>query len=693
MYGKWIWISDPHLQVSNYNLFSHTERPYCMAQFRRTYSFDKPIVRGQFRVSGDVRFRLFLNGKLLLVGPAAVGGDFEMEDRPFGRYFAQRIEVPLGGTALEFSALVQQQPVRLTDISRGHGGFLLEGTVFFADGTQASIGTDGTWQARQHRHYVDPFTVDMRREECDWEPAVQAPDIWDAQDAPIRPLSHTKVLPTQNGTWTLRPGETLSGVVMFDKIYAAHPVVDYTGDCTVRMDCMERPDKKSGAETLHLCGQGEYCTFGMHSVGELHITAQNTGTETLTLRFSILFVCYPVEQCGTFVCSDGELNRVYEVCRHTLQICRQTLHLDSPMHQELMACTGDYYIESLMTAMTFGDLDLAKFDISRTADILREKQGVMFHTTYSMIYVQMVYDTYMYTADKGMVEAVWDALDILMERMHGYVDESGLVNDPPSYMFFDWMVRDGVNMHHPPRSMGQGLLCAFYFGALQTMAKLSQIMGDAAKEQRYLDRAQALGAAMNEKLYDSERRLYFDGLDGEAPVNQWTPENVPGRFFSKHVNILCALYGVCAEAQARDLVERVLFDETLLDMQPYFMHFALEAVYKVGLFPKYGIQLLSRWKPMVKACGKGLQEGWFKPTPEYTFDYSHAWGGTPAYQLPHKLLGLSMVEPGWKAIRLNPSLYGLDSAQIAVPTPYGMLRCRMEKGETALEVPPQIRVL
>lgn len=52
-----------------------------------------------------------------------------------------------------------------------------------------------------------------------------------------------------------------------------------------------------------------------------------------------------------------------------------------------------------------------------------------------------------------------------------------------------------------------------------------------------------------------------------------------------------------------------------------------------------------------------------------------------------------MVEPGWKAIRLNPTLYGLDSAQIAVPTPYGMLRCKMEKGETALEVPPQIRVL
>ena len=693
MNGKWIWISDPRLQASDYNLFSQTQRPYCMAQFRKSFTWDKPIARLRLRVSGDVRFRLEVNGTLVLSGPPAVGGDFEMEDRPFGRYFAQTAELTLSGTTLEISALVQQQPVRLTDISRGHGGFFLEGVVCFADGTERTIATDRTWQARVYRHYVGPFTFDMRKAAGEWEEATEVPDIWHVQDAPLQPLTYTHIAPVQNGTWILQPGEKRTGVVDFDKIYSAHPVVFHSGDCAVHVDCMERPDKQSGEEKLFLCGQGEYCSFGMHSVGELHVTAENTGDKPLTLGFSILFVCYPVEQCGAFRCSDEGLNRVYEVCRHTLQICRQTLHLDSPMHQELMACTGDYYIETLMTAMTFGDLTLSKFDISRTADILRERQGVMFHTTYSMIYVQMVYDTYLYTGDKGMIADVWDALGILMERMHGYVDESGLVNNPPSYMFFDWMTRDGVNMHHPPRSMGQSLLCAFYFGALHTAAKLAQVMDEPQRAERYLERADKLRTAMNEKLYDTQRCLYFDGLDGEAPTNHWTPENVSGRHFSKHVNILCALYGVCGQEAARDLVERVLFDDTLLDMQPYFMHFALQAVYKVGLFPKYGMQMLERWKPLVAACDKGLQEGWFKPESGYAFDYSHAWGGTPAYQLPHKLLGLEMVEPGWKAIRLNPNLYGLDSADISVPTPYGMLRCRMQNGETELEIPQEIRIV
>ena len=86
------------------------------------------------------------------------------------------------------------------------------------------------------------------------------------------------------------------------------------------------------------------------------------------------------------------LNKVYEVCKWTLQICRQTLHLDSPKHQEPLACTGDYYIESLMTAFTFGDMRLAAFDVLRTADWLKENKGVMFHTSYSLIWVQMLYD-------------------------------------------------------------------------------------------------------------------------------------------------------------------------------------------------------------------------------------------------------------------------------------------------------------
>ena len=75
----------------------------------------------------------------------------------------------------------------------------------------------------------------------------------------------------------------------------------------------------------------------------------------------------------------------------------------------------------------------------------------------------------------------------------------------------------------------------------------------------------------------------------------------------------------------------------------------------------------------------------------YGFDYSHVWGGTPTYQLPSKLSGFEMVKPGFEKIRLHPSLYGLDFAQISIPTPYGFIEVRMKRGEKPyVSVPEEI---
>ncbi len=83
---------------------------------------------------------------------------------------------------------------------------------------------------------------------------------------------------------------------------------------------------------------------------------------------------------------------------------------------------------------------------------------------------------------------------------------------------------------------------------------------------------------------------------------------------------------------------------------------------------------------MTDKCTKGLQEGWIKPQEDYSFDHSHAWGGTPAYQLPSAVLGFEMREAGFRKISLTPNLYDLEFAEVSMPTPYGDISCRLEKG-------------
>ena len=90
---------------------------------------------------------------------------------------------------------------------------------------------------------------------------------------------------------------------------------------------------------------------------------------------------------------------------------------------------------------------------------------------------------------------------------------------------------------------------------------------------------------------------------------------------------------------------------------------------------------------------KGLVEGFYAPEPTYSFDHSHAWGGTPLYSLPKALTGLSITEAGYRRIKLSPSLLGLNEAKIEIPTPYGMIECYMKRGELPrINAPEEIQI-
>lgn len=84
------------------------------------------------------------------------------------------------------------------------------------------------------------------------------------------------------------------------------------------------------------------------------VRAKNCSDSPTQITFSLTETHYPVDVQAKTVTSDPDLNRVFDVCAHTLKICRQMIHLDSTRHGEPLACTGDYYIESLMTAFTYG---------------------------------------------------------------------------------------------------------------------------------------------------------------------------------------------------------------------------------------------------------------------------------------------------------------------------------------------------
>jgi len=699
---KWIWLSPekyPNNQTTNFAVTRDMpDGHYTVAEFKKDYTFDCDVVEAQLRFSGDTSFRLYLNGEILATGPISVGGDFLYNKEPRSKHYASTLTVQPNSSTLSFFACVTMMPVAINEYSRGHGGFMMEARLTLADGRVKYVYTDETWMARHNRGFIKDCFYDQALDTDTFAPAAETFNIWHCENSPIPPRSEEILLPMGEGIYTIPAGTTREIEVEFDRIYAGFVTLEVKaqGRLDVEVDCIET-DVVGAHYELGFTSDSTFRGLQLQSIGIYKIKATNSGASDAEITPYIIGTNYPVYSCARTTTSDADLNLVMDVCRHTLKYCRQMIHLDSPKHSEPLACTGDYYIESLMTAMSYGDMDLAKFDIVRTAELLRVHDGRMFHTTYSLIWVMMLWDVYCITGDKALLEDCRDALYLLLNRFESYMGANGLIETPPDYMFIDWIYIDEISLHHPPKALGQTCLCAYYYGALTTAAKVYEALGASADAAYSLKKAAALREAVNTLLYDPEKALYFDGLNTPTPeemLYRYLPQNVEKRYYMPHSNILCACFGVCDEETGRRLLGEVMSDKVWGACQPYFKHFLLEAIFRLGLADKYTLDVVEDWKAPIKDCPKGLVEGFIMPEPTYSFDHSHAWGGTPLYALPKALAGLEIVEAGYKKIRLNPSLLGLENAHVEIPTPFGDIVIDMKKGEdVAITLPEGIEVV
>ncbi len=711
--AKTIWVEKdkyPEFQKSfETTNMSRDGFEFRVAEFKKNFNVKKQIKEAYITIFADCKFRLSVNSGVIGMGPVCAGGDFSNpHSLPKSYYTTYPVSLTEGKN--EIYVEVQTIPEVMTDTSKGKPCLVANIEILYCDSTVESIITDESWLCRATKRYRSANSYSCSFENVDWENACVTENIWSLFPSPIDPLKEEFILCsdiivpdcykdritiTKDGV-RIKYGSPVTFDCVFDKIYAGYPSVAFV-DCDnviSDIDCQEFlgqicHDSKTRIR-IDSVYDFEFRGIRLQSIGVIRIGIVFTEKHDATIKnIGLVSTHYNEPEDGLFECSDKGLNDVFKLCKHTLGICRQSLHLDSPYHQENLACTGDYYIESLMAYYCYGDTKLTRFDIVRTIDFLEMNDGFMFHTTYSLILLRMIYDYYMYSGDKSIIEYSINTIHLLLNRFHSYTAKDGLITNPPNYMFVDHVVYDGYSMHHPPRALGEAVLNAFYYDALCMAQKICKILND-EKSSVYFNRAELLKKSFNETFFDKEKGLYFDGRNFKDEVIDWRPCEENKRYYSVHSNTLAVLYGLCDKDVSGDILECVVNDKALIQANPYFMHFILDAIYENDLFGKYGIKLLKRWENLVDECNKGLKEVW----DGFDCDYSHAWGGTPAYQLPARFLGLQILEPGLKKIKFNFNTFGLDFAKIEMPTPYGKIKARINSdGKTELFVPEEITVV
>ncbi len=652
-----VWCNEedfPELQKLPVSFFDkETLCPECMLVFQSELVITD-FTNITCRFSGGCRFRLFINGQFVDDGPVEVGGDYNnttppnwwfYDERDLSEFFVQ------GNNLITFEVF----PAGFTQMDYTDG----KGWIFFELYNCENVIeiSAESWRCRRNYSFIDmrQYNAFIAEDDTHWCRCIPVGDKRLMRlDLPpqknefipfeevVFPHSYNNSEVTvRRNEIVVNPGSPVFFYLRFPEEIAAHFSMEINAGelASIELEFQEQmgicPATNPTEKIISGRKKMRYRSVKMHAFKWVKITVVPTCLQSpdpsIRVKLSNLGAYkrgFPLPLRKELPQSAAKFKAVDTQCLNNLALCMHRMHLDSPIHQEGLGCTGDYRIEALMAYAGYGESRLVRADLLRTALLLRQK-GKLFHTSYELSYLMMLYEYWRFTGDKEFLSELYDTVKSRISRFEGFIGENSLLSNADNYLFIDWKVESGFTYHHPPASRGTACMTAFFHQALEVCIAMSEALEDFsyASMCRYL--MARIGKAFNELLWDKEKRLFCDGIPfaTEVEPNKWLPADDGVISYTSHTNILALSCGLVEDFEmALTLLDRVVNDQTLLQPTPYFMHYLFEAVDRYQQWEKYGDALFSRWNVF---ASEGLRESW------YGGDYSHAWGGSPSYWLRH----------------------------------------------------------
>ncbi len=143
--------------------------------------------------------------------------------------------------------------------------------------------------------------------------------------------------------------------------------------------------------------------------------------------------------------------------------------------------------------------------------------------------------------------------------------------------------------------------------------------------------------------------------------------------FSQHANVLAILTDAIPRDQQADLMKRILSDESLIQCTLYFRFYLMHALKKAGMADQY-LSHLDVWRQM-------LADG-LTTFPEKESDARsdcHAWSSSPMIEFLATVCGIEPAEPGFKTVKIQPYPGPLKEVSGSVPHPLGNIEVVLKR--------------
>ncbi len=188
-----------------------------------------------------------------------------------------------------------------------------------------------------------------------------------------------------------------------------------------------------------------------------------------------------------------------------------------------------------------------------------------------------------------------------------------------------------------------------------------------------LEYALELADAFDQPHDAARYRELIEQLRSNIPAHGWNIErelmaDTPDHDrYSQHANILAVLTGIIPEENQADLMNRILEADDLVQSTYYFRFYLNRAMSTAGL----GNEYLNQLTPWYDALALGMTT--FPEHPEPSRSDAHAWSASPNYDFLATVAGIRPDSPGFSTVLIEPNPGYLTEIEAAVPHPSGMI--------------------
>lgn len=391
-----------------------------------------------------------------------------------------------------------------------------------------------------------------------------------------------------------------------------------------------------------------------------------------------------IQYLGSFSCSDTLLNQIWLTGAYTVHLNMQDYLWDG-IKRDRMVWMGDMHPEMMTVNTVFGYHDVVpkSLDFGRdNTPLPRWMNGI---SAYSMWWIIMQYDWYQYQGDIEYLVKQHKYLVGLLRLLMTRVDENGKENMVHESRFLDWPSTEN------PKGVHAGL---------QALMVLS------------FDR----GAALCRVLDDIETAGECEQM--ASKMRQYIPDHSN----CKQAAALLAMAGMIPAEKAN---REVITTGGVKDFSTFYGYYMLQAQAMAGDYRTAVDNIRKFWGAMLKLGATTFWEDfnldWTENAAGITalipdgkkdihrdfgnycykglrHSLCHGWSSGPTSWLTEHLLGISVMEPGCRTIRIEPHLCDLQWAEGSFPTPMGILRVRHEKQDdgtvnTTVEAPEGLKII